>query len=103
MGEKNLDTIKCYVNVNGCPDVCFAHSKATDIATCRMRQILEDLPKGDTVPFPTPLCDHHYYIVYNAVQHQQTNCPTCGISLRNVKSRPGHHAQVLINWRTLMR
>ena len=87
--KKNHDTIKCCVN--GCPDVCFAHSKVTDIAG--MRQILEDLPEGDTVPFPTPLCNHHYYIVYNAVQPQQTNCPTCGISLRHIKSRPCPNAE----------
>ncbi len=46
--KKNYDTIKCCVK--GCPDVCFAHSKVTDIA--RMRQIKEDLPEGDTIPFP---------------------------------------------------
>ena len=60
-----------------------------------MRQILEDLPEGDTVPVPTPLCNHHYYIVYNAVQPQQTNCPTCGISLRHIKSRPCPNAEII--------
>ena len=51
--------------------------------------------EGDTIPFPTPLCNHLYYMVYNAVQPQQTNCPTCGISLKQVTFRPCPNAQVI--------
>ena len=90
----NHNVIKCFVK--GCPDVCFAHSKVTDID--RLRQILEDTSlqiEGDTIPFPTPLCHHHYYTVYNAVQPQQSNCPTCGISLKQVNSRPCQNAELI--------
>ena len=86
--------IKCCVK--GCPDISFAHSKVTDSDT--MKQILEDASlqiEGDTIPFPTPLCNHHYYTVYNAVQPQQINCPTCGISLKHVKSRPCPNAELI--------
>ena len=89
------DVIKCCVK--GCPDICFAHSKVTDSDT--MKQILEDKSlqiEGDTIPFPTPLCNHHYYTVYNAVQPQQTNCPTCGISLKHVKPRQCPNAELIV-------
>ena len=82
--------------VEGCASICFAHSKVTDTNT--LKDIFEQANvhnKGDTIPFPTPLCNHHYYMVYNAVQPQQTNCPTCGISLRYVTSRPCPNAQVI--------
>ena len=39
--------------------------------------------------------NHHYYTVYNTVQPQQTNCPTCGISLKHIKSRPCPDPEVI--------
>ena len=33
--------------------------------------------EGDTIPFPTPLCSHPCYTVYNKVQSHQANCRTC--------------------------
>ena len=35
------------------------------------------------VPIPAPLCKHHYHIVYNTVEPTQTNCVTCGMSLKH--------------------
>ena len=58
----NHDVVKCCVK--GCPDVCFVHSKVTDINT--MKWILEDASLeivGETIPFPTPLYNHPYYSV----------------------------------------
>ena len=39
------------------------------------------------VPIPTPLCKHHYHLTYNTLQPQQSNCPTCGSSLRTTHTR----------------
>ena len=92
--KTNHDVIKCFVK--GYPDVDFVHSKVTDIDG--MRQILEDTSvqiEGDTILFLTPLCNHHYYAVYNAVQSQQSNCLTCGTSLKHVKSRPCPNSELI--------
>jgi len=37
--------------------------------------------EGDTIPIPALLCKGHYHTVYLSVQLQQSNCPTCGMSL----------------------
>ena len=40
------------------------------------------------ITVPTPLCSHHYHLVYNLLQPtRQTNCAVCGISLRHTQSR----------------
>ena len=84
-GKRNKLTKCC---VKGCPDVCFVHSKVTD--ACTIKRIFEDkcLETEGNIPVPTPLCLHHYYMVYNTIQPQQTHCPTCGISLKHVPTRP---------------
>ena len=85
------DAIKCCVK--DCPGTCFVHSKINTV-----KQVFEDTglqTEGDTIPFPTPLCNHHYYMVYNALQPQQTNCPTCGISLKHIKSRPCPNVELI--------
>ena len=35
------------------------------------------------IPIPTPLCKHHYHLIYNLVQPTQTHCVTCGTSLKH--------------------
>ena len=40
------------------------------------------------LPEPTPLCKHHYHLLYNILQPPQTNCVTCHISLWHCNSRP---------------
>ena len=35
------------------------------------------------IPTPTPLCKHHYHVVYNLVQPTQMHCVTCGTSLKH--------------------
>ena len=52
-------------------------------------------PEGDTIPIPTPLCKGHYHTLYSSVQPQQSNCPTCGMSLKHVKCRPCTNAEVV--------
>ena len=39
------------------------------------------------VPIPTPLCKHHYHLVYNMLQPTQTHCVTCDVSLRYSKTK----------------
>ena len=51
--------------------------------------------EGNTVPIPTPLCKGHYHTVYFSVQPQQTNCATCGMSLKHVRCRPCPNAEVV--------
>ena len=40
-----------------------------------------------SIPIPTPLCKHHYHLIYNKVEPRQVHCITCGTSLRNAKSK----------------
>ena len=40
-----------------------------------------------TLPIPTPLCKHHYHLIYNILQPTQTHCPTCGTWLKITVSR----------------
>ena len=44
--------------------------------------------KTQSIPVPTPLCKHHYHLLYNTYLPTQTNCITCGISLKHAKPRP---------------
>ncbi len=39
------------------------------------------------IPTPTPLCQHHYHLVYKTVQPHQTHCATCGTSLKHSNPR----------------
>ncbi len=50
----------------------------------RHRQLLSlHVFNAQTIPsVPTPLCKHHYHIVYNLLQPTQTHCITCGVSLK---------------------
>ena len=91
-GKRNKLTKCC---VKGCPEVCFVHSKVTD--ACTIKCIFEDkcLETEGNIPVPTPLCLHHYYMVYNIIQPQQTHCPTCGISLKHVPTRPCPNAELI--------
>lgn len=41
---------------------------------------------GD-IPFPTPLCKHHYHVIYNELQPSQSHCVTCGSSLKHTTAR----------------
>ena len=36
---------------------------------------------------PTPLCKKHYHLVYNILKSTQTQCVTCGVSLRHCKHK----------------
>ena len=35
---------------------------------------------SEVIPTPTPLCKHHYHLVYSALQSRE--CATCGVQLR---------------------
>ena len=69
--------------------MCFAHYNSKDYSTVQVVFEATNLKtKGDTIPFPTPLCTRHYYTVYNAQRAHLANCPVCGICLKHVQSRP---------------
>lgn len=92
--EKKKQHIKCCVK--GCSELHFVLSKKTD--TDKLNTIFAEnrlQTEGDIIPIPTPLCKQHYYIVYNWVQPQQTNCPTCGVSLKHVKSRQCPNPEII--------
>ena len=41
---------------------------------------------SEVIPTPTPLCKHHYHLVYSAVQPRE--CATCGVRLRGNNHHP---------------
>ena len=43
--------------------------------------------KTPVIPVPAPLCIEHYRKVYNVINPTQTNCATCGMSLKHCDSR----------------
>ena len=42
---------------------------------------------SENVPFPTPMCKNHYHVMYDSLHSKQTQCYTCGSSLRGVQTR----------------
>ena len=69
--------------IKSCLEVSFVSSNLAN--TEKMNQIIKQVDfeiEGDDIPIPTPLCKHHYYTIYNLIQPQQTNCPTCGVNLK---------------------
>ena len=87
------EVIKCCIK--GCTDDCFAQSKV--VTSQNSVKVLEGTSlqfDSENIPFPTPLCAHHYRIAYNAIQPHQTMCPTCRISIRKQpNSRPCPNAE----------
>ena len=61
----------------------------------RMNQLIDLEIEYDEIPIPTPLCKCHYYTIYNLIQPQQNKCPTCGVNLKHVTSRPCPNAEVV--------
>ena len=61
-----------------CSDTAFVKGKiSTPEQTAQFLEI-----EVEQVPYPTPLCKKHYHKVYDALQHKQTHCCACGVSLR---------------------
>ena len=90
--EKKKKEVRCCVK--GCEEMCFAHYNSKDYSTVQVVFEATNLEtKGDTIPFPTPLCTRHYYTVYNAQRAHLANCPVCGICLKHVQSRPCPNAE----------
>ena len=50
---------------------------------------------SDTTPVQTPLCNHHYHLLYNQLHPTQTNCSTCGSSLKHTNPRPCPNPSVI--------
>ena len=75
------DKGKCYILQ--CSESVFVRGR---LATSEhMQAALEQAglqSSSDSIPVPTPLCKHHYHSIYNLLQPTQTNCITCGVSLR---------------------
>ena len=43
---------------------------------------------SEVIPTPTPLCKHHYHVVYGELQSRQKRCVTCGSRLKQSNHRP---------------
>ena len=43
--------------------------------------------RTSTIPTPTPLCKHHYHMIYNLVRPTQTKCVTCGTYIKPSTSK----------------
>ena len=66
-----------------------AHVKSKIATSDKITEILG----CKNAPHPTPLCKHHYHLVYDTLQPKTTHCCTCGLSLKNVATRPCPDAQ----------
>ena len=74
-------------SMQGCNDIQYSKTK------CSLEQLTSIVDTvgchiSPSVAIPTPFCKVHYHLVYNALQPQQTHCPTCGSSLRSTTGRP---------------
>ena len=78
---------KCCITL--CSESVFAHGRLGSSEQMQGALEIAGLQVStDTMPVPTPLCKHHYHLVYNLLQPTQTNCITCGISLRSATPSP---------------
>ena len=85
--EGKKDTNVCCVN--HCAESAFACSNMASCGTIRSAMETAGIECSlHELPEPTPLCKHHYHLIYNILQPPQTNCVTCHISLRHCNSRP---------------
>ena len=76
---------KCCITL--CSESVFAHGRLGSSEQMQGALEIAGLQVStDTIPVPTPLCKHHYHLVYNLLT--QTNCITCGISLRSATPSP---------------
>ena len=92
--KRKKNEVKCCVK--GCDNGSSVHNRAIEHNT--IQQVFDDVGlqiEGDTIPFPTPLCCHHYYTVCNTVQSHSANCRTCGICLKHVNSRQCPNAEII--------
>ena len=84
--EKSGKAVVCCVQ--GCKEHVIACSKM--ITKEKSTQLFEDAGlecSSETIPVPTPLCSHHYHMLYNRLHPTPTNCSTCGSSLKHVTQR----------------
>ena len=80
---------KCCITL--CSESVFAHGRLGSSEQMQGALEIAGLQVStDTMPVPTPLCKHHYHLVYNLLQPTQTNCITCGISLRSATPSPSY-------------
>lgn len=65
-----------YCCVSNCSQVSFTQTKmGTDEELKSIQEITFD---SESVPTPTPLCNHHYHVVYDALHSRHKHCTTCG-------------------------
>ncbi len=72
---------KCTCCVPRCSNTAFVQSR---VATSEEVANVLGCPNA---PYPTPLCKHHYHLLYNTLQPTQTHCCSCETPLRNVQAR----------------
>ena len=75
--RENATSQCCVVN---CAEFAFTHGTVT---TDVCQEFAADPP-----PSPTPLCKHHYHVLYDRAQTRQRNCRTCGRRLQAGSDRP---------------
>ena len=91
--EKSDKSVLCCVD--GCKEHVIACSKM--ITEEKSAQLFEDaglVCSSHTIPVPTPLCSHHYHLLYNRLHPTPTNCSTCDSTLKN--STPRHCPDPLV-------
>ena len=95
----------CTCHISECSETFHSHMAISDevVATIECANLVCNTGDNST---SIPLCKLHYSLIYQMIQQpRQTNCPTCGISLRHKKSRVcpqpeqiGHHLSKTIGF-----
>ena len=82
--EKVLNNTCCVLD---CTDVTFASlNKSKELVQSAFDQG-ELHTCSDETPIPTPLCKHHYHLVYKLIQPSKLNCTTCNTPLKYTSHR----------------
>ena len=73
-----LTTSQTTCCIDGCKQVVFSSLQGQTESVLRGLGLKS---KVSPIPIPTPLCKHHYNMVYNKLHPVQRHCVTCGTAL----------------------
>jgi hypothetical protein len=72
-----------------CTDTCFS------VLRVGTGEQVANILECESLPYPTPLCQRHYHLVYDVLQSKYTHCCTCNSTLRNVRKRVCPNPEVI--------
>ena len=80
--------------VPACTDTCFS------VLRVGTGEQVANILEYESLPYPTPLCQRHYYMVYDMLPSKYTHCCTCNSTLRNVQKRVCPNPEVIQKYLT---